>query len=105
MKIVWSPTARNRLVEILDYVAKDNLDAALNLIENIESSVFTLAQNPLIGRTVPEIDNSQVREIVISENYGVIYEMNNDRIEVLTIRHFKRMFTGKGLKDNFNSDE
>lgn len=99
MKIIWSPTARNRLVEILDHVTQDNSDAALHLIECIETSIYKLAQNPLIGRIVPEMDNLHIQEIVINENYGVIYELNDASLKVLTNRHFRRLFTGIDLKE------
>ncbi len=76
MKIVWSPTARSKIKEILEYVAGDNHYAALNLIEQFESTVERLKVSPELGRVLPELENVKIRELVVHKNYGVIYEIN-----------------------------
>lgn len=97
MNIIWSPTARAKTKEILEYVAEDNLDAALTLINLFESKVEKLKENPESGRVLPELKNDKIREIVVHKNYGVIYEINPDTIEILTIRHFRQNFSASKL--------
>jgi toxin ParE1/3/4 len=89
MKIIWSPTARTKIKEILEYVAEDNSDAALTLIDQFEAKVEKLKENPELGRVLPELKNDKIRELVVHKNYGVIYEINPDIIEILTVRHFR----------------
>lgn len=93
MKIIWSPTARTKTKEILEYISEDNPTAALTLIEQIETMVENLRQNPESGRVLPETKNDKIREIVVHKNYGVIYEVNPEVIEVLTVRHFRQDFS------------
>lgn len=93
MKIIWSPTARTKTKEILDYISEDNPNAALTLIEQFETKVKKLKLNPESGRVLPEIKNDNIREIVVHKNYGVIYEINPESIEILTIRHFRQKFS------------
>ncbi len=97
MKIIWSPTARTKTKEILEYIAEDNPDAALNLIDLFEANIEKLKGNPKLGRVLPELKNDKIREIVVHKNYGVIYEINPDIIEVLTIRHFRQNFSSSKL--------
>jgi len=97
MKIIWSPTARTKTKEILEYIAEDNPDAALTLIEQFETKVEKLKENPESGRVLPEIKNDKIRELVVHKNYGVIYEINPDIIEILTIRHFRQNFSSSKL--------
>ena len=97
MKIIWSPTARTKTKEILEYIAEDNPDAALTLIEQFETKAEKLRQNPESGRVLPETKNDKIREIVVHKNYGVIYEIGSDTIEILTIRHFRQNFSGSKL--------
>jgi len=97
MKIIWSPTARTETKEILEYVAEDYPDAALALIDQFESKVEKLKENPESGRVLPELKNDKIREIVVHKNYGVIYEINSDTIEILTIRHFRQNFSSSKL--------
>ena len=80
MKIIWSPTARSKTKDILEYISKDNPTAALTLIDQIEEKVEKLRQNPEVGRILPETNTLSIREIVIHKNYGVIYEVFEDSI-------------------------
>ncbi|OAN61505.1 hypothetical protein A8B79_06200 [Balneola sp. EhC07] len=93
MKIIWSPTARSKTRQILEYISKDNTDAALALLDQFEEKVEELRQNPLVGRVLPETNNQSIREIVVRKNYGVIYEVFQNSIEILTVRHFRQDFS------------
>ncbi len=92
-KIIWSPTARSKAKDILEYISKDNQDAALALIDQIEEKVNRLRQNPEVGRVLPEMQNQSIREIVVHKNYGVVYEVLENSIEILTVRHFRQNFS------------
>ncbi|MCG2587256.1 type II toxin-antitoxin system RelE/ParE family toxin [Rhodohalobacter sulfatireducens] len=93
MNIVWSPTAQNKIKEILEYISEDNPSAALNLINDFERKVENLRENPESGRIINEITNPSIRELVVHENYGIIYEIGDDVIEILTVRHFRQNFS------------
>ena len=97
MKIIWSPTAKSKTREILEYISKDNLDAALSLIDQIEKKVEKLRHNPEVGRVVPETNNQSIREIIVHKNYSVIYEVFQNSIEILTVRHFRQDFSTSKL--------
>lgn len=97
MKIIWSPTARSKIREILEYISEDNPDAALTLIDQIEERVEKLRQNPEAGRVLPETNNQSIREIVAHNNYGIIYEVLQSSIEILTVRHFRQDFSASKL--------
>lgn len=98
MTITWSPTAKTKIREILEYVAEDNPDAALRLIDQFEDKVEKLKDNPESGRVLPELRNDNIRELVVHKQYGIIYELNYDTIEILTVRHFRRDFSSSRLK-------
>jgi len=97
MKIIWSPTARTKTKKNLDYISEDNPDAALALIDQFETKVEKLKQNPESGRVLPEIRNDKIREILVHKNYGVIYAISPDTIEILTVRHFRQNFSASKL--------
>ena len=97
MKIIWSPTARTKTKEILEYISEDNPDAALTLIDQFESKVEELKLHPESGRALPEVKNDKIREIVAHKNYGIIYEITLDTIEILTVRHFRQSFSAPKL--------
>ena len=62
------------------------------MIDLIEASMSKLIQTPLAGRQIPELSSTTIRELVVQANYGVIYEVSEKHIEILTIRHFKKQF-------------
>lgn len=97
MTIIWSPTARSKTKDILEYISKDNPTSALTLIDQIEEKVEKLRQNPEMGRILPETNTQSIREIVIHKNYGVIYEVFQDSIKILTVRHFRQHFSSSKL--------
>jgi addiction module RelE/StbE family toxin len=81
MRIVWSPTSQRKIDEIVEYISKDNVDAALALVEDFEKRVQYLQKHPRSGL---------VRQLVVQSNYVIIYEINKDHIDILTIRHAKQ---------------
>lgn len=93
MRIVWSPTSQKKIKEILEYISEDNPAAALHLIDKFERKVENLKENPESGRVVSETANPRIGELVVHENYGIIYEIGHDVIEILTIRHFRQNFS------------
>jgi addiction module RelE/StbE family toxin len=90
MKIIWSPLAVDRTVEIADYIARDKPSAAKKWIETIFSKVEQLKASPEMGRIVPEINNYQLRELIYG-NYRIIYRLEKKQVSILTIRHGKQI--------------
>jgi addiction module RelE/StbE family toxin len=90
MRIVWSPTSQRKIDEIVEYISKDNVDAALALVEDFEKRVQYLQKHPRSGRMVLALNDEMVRQLVVQSNYVIIYEINKDHIDILTIRHAKQ---------------
>ncbi len=81
----WLPSAEAALEEIVDYVAIDNLDAALKLGDQILSAVEAqLTRHPHTGRPGRV---AGTRELVVHRNYIVIYQVGTDAVVVLDIIH------------------
>ena len=87
MKIIWSPRALERVVEIGEYiVAQDRPSAAANWVEGVFASVGRLRRFPRSGREVPERRREDLREVLYG-SYRVIYRIDPEQILVLTVRH------------------
>ena len=63
--VKWSIPARNDLKQIHDYIAKDSKYYAQNVIQEIVTKTETLPEFPEIGRTVPEISDQNIRELIV----------------------------------------
>jgi toxin ParE1/3/4 len=90
MKLIWSPLSIQRVQEISDYIAEDNIGAANKWIDDIFEKVGILKSSPEIGRIVPEIGSPDIRELIFV-NYRIIYITSKKQISILTIRHFKQI--------------
>jgi plasmid stabilization system protein ParE len=90
MNIIWSPLALDRVSEIAGYIAQDKPSAAEKWVKAIFSKVEQLEVSPELGRIVPEIGNSQFRELIYY-NYRIIYRLEKIRISIVTVRHGRQL--------------
>ena len=97
MRIIWSPLAVDRASEIADYIAQDKPSAAEKWIDTVFSKVEQLKSSPEIGRIVPEINDSQFRELIYG-NYRIIYRIEIKQISILTIRHGRQILPINEIK-------
>jgi toxin ParE1/3/4 len=88
MQVRWLRKALQNLEVIYEYVAKDNPDAALQLVTKIRGAVRQLEDFPLMGRTGRV---KETREIVVNP-YIVIYRVNETFVEILRVLHSARKF-------------
>ncbi|MBI3378952.1 MAG: plasmid stabilization protein [Nitrospirae bacterium CG_4_10_14_3_um_filter_44_29] len=97
MRIIWSPLAVDRASEIADYIAQDKPSAAEKWIDTVFSKVEQLKSSPEIGRILPEINDSQFRELIYG-NYRIIYRIETKQISILTIRHGRQILPINEIK-------
>lgn len=93
MRIVWSTEAREDLLSLFSYVAKDNPKAAKKLRDIILSKIEILAETPNIGRPgrVPG-----TKELIIDKtSYIIPYRCKDDRLEIVRVYHSSRKWPAK----------
>lgn len=90
MQIKWRSDADEKLEQIIDYIAIDNYDAALDLGNRIIDAVEgNLPYQPNMGRP-GRIEGT--RELVVHRNYIVIYRVAPSQIDILDIVHAAQLF-------------
>jgi len=96
-KVVWTERALKDLKNIGEFISKDSLHYARLTLENLINLDSLIAENPKMGRIVPEIHNKDIREI-IKGNYRIIYQIRKNRsIYILTVFHTSRLLTEEGI--------
>ena len=96
-ELEWTNQALDDIDAIAKFIAKDSLIYAKSVIKNLFRAVDKIETFPEIGRIVPELDDKNIRE-VISGNYRIIYRINANLLQVLTVYHSNRLL-------NINTDE
>ncbi len=89
MKVHWTDTAREHLCAIHDYIARNSPPYALRVVDRLTRRSEQIAAFPLSGRTVPEFEHGQIRE-VLEGAYRIIYYVKPDQVDVLAVIHGAR---------------
>ena len=88
----WTNTAEKDLEVILDFIAEESIDEALNILERLRGRAANLYSMPERGRIVPELKEQGIfiyREI-ISSPWRIIYRINDKIIYVLAVLDSRR---------------
>ncbi len=92
MQIRWVRKALQNLEQAHSYIAKDDLEAAIRTVLNIQMAVNQLAQFPLMGR-VGRVEGT--RELVLANMpYFVVYRLQENTVEILRVLHASRRYPG-----------
>ena len=91
MKVIWSQEALDNLLEIEEYISEDSPERAIEFTDYLIEQTKYLENNPKIGRIVPELPDSDYRELVI-RNYRMVYRSENDVINIITVFESHRLF-------------
>jgi toxin ParE1/3/4 len=89
-RIVWSPRALADLEAIATFISRDSPAYARTVVRKIIGLTRNLAEFPLSGRKMPELDDDQVREL-IAYSYRIIYRVEDREVIVAAVVHGKRM--------------
>jgi toxin ParE1/3/4 len=84
MKIRWTHEVLDRLIEIEEYISKDSPERGATFIDQIFEHAELLSDKSRIGRTVPELANPDIRELVFKK-YRIVYRLKAQYIEILTV--------------------
>jgi len=90
VEIEWSQISENDLNEIIDYIAQDSLEYALSFYEEVREKVENLVKFPKMGRKVPELDDPNIRELIL-RNYCLIYRIFVEKIQIIRLIHGSRI--------------
>ena len=88
--IEWAATAKLDLLEILDYIAQRNEQAAHRLFERMEQDLEHAAEHPYLFKSSLRVPG--LREIVTHPNYLIFYQVTAASIKVVNVVHARCEF-------------
>ncbi len=89
MKLVWARPAHTDRKEIREHIAQRAPAAALALDELLSEKAGLLLDHPGLGR-VGRVPGT--RELVVHQNYMLIYDTVDDVVRVLRVLHSARQW-------------
>ena len=97
MNLEWTEPALVDLESIWDFIKRDSEYYASQFIERIIDAVESLETFPEMGRNVPEAESKNIRELLFN-NYRIIYQVETERVLILTVIHAARNLSQAGSK-------
>jgi addiction module RelE/StbE family toxin len=89
VKVVWTPEAQQDRADIWDYIAADNLNAAVRMDQLFSDAAARLADFPMLGRA-GKVPGS--RELIPHESYRLVYQIELETVWVLALLHTARQW-------------
>jgi addiction module RelE/StbE family toxin len=94
----WTEPALNALDGIDEYISRDAPVYAQHFIEQLMASVDRLEIFPLSGRTVPEAERDDIREIIF-QHYRIIYwVISDEQIDIIGVVRVSRDLSDRGIQ-------
>lgn len=87
-----------RLIGIQDFIAQSNPGAAGRLVHQIVQRGEGLSRFPEMGRMVPELPGTGLREI-IEGRYRIVYRIQAKDIQVVTVFEGHRQFPAEDMAE------
>lgn len=85
MRLVWTPRARRARAAAIDYIARDNPEAALAQLAEIERQTRRLPDHPALGRPGRL---AGTRELVINRTlFILVYRVEGEAVRILHVLH------------------
>lgn len=98
-EIIWTTQALIDVESIGDYIARDAPSIAQIVVDQILNSVERLENFPYSGRVVPEIEQDNIREIILNR-YRIVYRLSGNKVKILTVFHSSKLLSLSNLLDN-----
>lgn len=89
MQVLWTPEAEQDRIDIWDYIAADNPTAAVRMDELFSTAAGRLVEHPKLGKAGKIV---RTRELVVHENYRLVYEIVQDTVWILILVHAARLW-------------
>ncbi len=90
--VLWAAPAREDLYEIFDYIAIENSNTALKILDRIEEKVNQLNMFPRRGRIVPELEkhNCFIYREIIETPWRIVYKIEDNNVFIISVMDGRR---------------
>jgi plasmid stabilization system protein ParE len=92
-ELYWSEAALAQLAAIAEHIGATSPVYAERVVDRLTLRCEQAQRLPLSGRSVPEYDRQEVREL-IEPPYRIMYRTSPDRITVLAVVHGRQNLLG-----------
>jgi toxin ParE1/3/4 len=88
-RVIWSQAALHDLEAIAEYIEHDSPAYARAVVRKLLTAGRQLEEFPFSGRTVPEVGESTIREVIV-HSYRLIYRVGTDAVVFIAVVHSRQ---------------
>lgn len=97
-EVIWTHQSIDDINNIAEFISKDSEKYAKLQVQEFFNATHVLEIYPYSGRIVPEINNKNIRELIIGF-YRLIYSVSSkDKVVILTVHHSFRKLKKSTLR-------
>ncbi len=96
VEVIWSPQAQRDLADLFSFIARDAPRQASLFIGEILDKTESLKRFPDIGRVVPEVGRTDIREL-FHGRYRIVYRRRETAVDIVTVYHGARLLDADSL--------
>ncbi len=91
-RVLWTPTATRDLESIVDFMVRDNVNAAIQVLDKIRKVASKLQAMPNRGRIVPELEEFGLRiyREILTPPWRIIYKVSDPKVYVMAVIDSRR---------------
>ena len=86
VKILFTPSARTQIISAINYIQRENPEAARRFRHRVEVVLKRLIKFPNSGRRIPEFPSVPHREIIVAP-YRFFYRVVGEKIWIVAVWH------------------
>src|SRR5690606_29363008 len=98
-EVNWSQLALADLSEVAAYIAEQSRSEASAVVRSAVERAEERGEFPESGSITPELNDPQIREVLVKNTFRLIYEVIDDRIFVVAFVRSARRISSGFLKD------
>jgi len=85
--VIWTDTAKKDVNEIIEYIAQDSIEIAIQKYKKIKEAAEQLVLFPNQGRVIPELlkhNITKFKELIISP-WRLMYKIENNVVYIMAV--------------------
>lgn len=98
--VTWMPQARQHLRLLYTYIARDSVNTAQKIVNDLAERTRPLDAFPLTGKVIPEANDESLRE-VHEHSWRIFYQVRNRDVFVIAVIHKRRQLASDDIRDLF----
>ena len=84
--VTWLPQAQSHLRNIYRHIARDSVNTAQQIVNDLTERTRPLAELPFMGKVVPEVNDDNLRE-VHAHTWRILYQIRQRNVYVIAVLH------------------